>query len=198
MKFKFWFQGIQDGRMWMFVWPNFQLPFLSLGGLHCWLINKLHGLSFNKVGWLGFGLLQGTRCIVSVGSPSFELEIERHFFCWIPCSSRNFLVKFHNFSQSVELVGNQFNRFCQATPILACFDPHFCCGLSPQAQRNLWATFRVRVQFGQISCEPTSWMGRMWVKRAWFGMMEFRGMCAKESKPFISFQPASLPFGYEI
>ena len=38
----------------------------------------------------------------------------------------------------------------------------------------------------------------MWVKRAWFGMMEFRGMCAKESEPFISFRPASLPFSYEI
>ena len=29
-------------------------------------------------------------------------------------------------------------------------------------------------------------------------LMEFRGMCAKESKPFISFRPVSLPFGYEI
>lgn len=38
----------------------------------------------------------------------------------------------------------------------------------------------------------------MWIKQAWFGLMEFRGICAKESKPFISFQPASLPFGYEI
>ena len=64
----------------MSMWPNFQLGFLSSGGLHCWLINELCGLSFNKVGWLGFGLLQGTRCIVLVGSPSFGLRIERRFF----------------------------------------------------------------------------------------------------------------------
>ena len=66
----------------MSVWPNFQLGFLSSGGLHCWLINELHGLSFNKVGWLGFGLLQGTRCIVSAGTPSSGLKIECRFFCW--------------------------------------------------------------------------------------------------------------------
>ena len=79
----------------MSVWLNFQLGFLSLGWLHCWLINELCGLSFNKVGWLGFGLLQGTRCIVSVGSPSSGLGIERRFFfTWIPYSSSNLLVKF--------------------------------------------------------------------------------------------------------
>ena len=66
--------------MWMSVWPNFQLGFLSSGGLHCWLINELRGPSFNKVGWLGFGLLQGTHCIVSAGSPLSRLEIERHFY----------------------------------------------------------------------------------------------------------------------
>ena len=66
--------------MWMSVWPNFQLGFLSSGGLHCWLINDLCGLSFNKVGCLKFGLLQGTHCIVSAGSLSSELEIERHFY----------------------------------------------------------------------------------------------------------------------
>ena len=27
--------------MWMSVWLNFQLGFLSLGGLHCWLIIHL-------------------------------------------------------------------------------------------------------------------------------------------------------------
>ena len=239
----------------MSVWPNFQPGFLSSRGLHCWLINELCDLSFKQVGWLKFSLLQGTRCIVSAGSPSSGLRIEHRFFFWIPYSSRNLLVKFQiffqsvgnqfnrfyqaapfykhialfrlilshpgqelsaiffcqipyssrnllvnfqNFSQSVELVGNRFNKFYQAAPVLACFDPHFCCGLSPQAPRHLWATFRVRVQFGQISCGPTSWMGRMWVKRAWFGLMEFRGMCVKESKPFISFRLASLPLGYEI
>ena len=31
-------------------------------------------------------------------------------------------------------------------------------------------------------------MGRMWIKQAWFGLMEFKGMCAKESRPFISFE----------
>ena len=81
--------------MWMFVWPNFQLGFLSLGGLHCWLINELRGLSFNKVGWLRFGLLQGTHCIVLLGSPSSGLRIECHFFCWIPYSLKN-LVFFFN------------------------------------------------------------------------------------------------------
>ena len=76
------------------------------------MINELRGLSFNKVGWLGFGLLQGTHCIVSTGTPSSELGIEHHFvFCWIPSSSRNILVKFQNFSQSVRPVGNRFNRF---------------------------------------------------------------------------------------
>ena len=65
--------------MWMSVWPNFQLVFLSSGGLHCWLINELRGLSFNKVGWLGFGLLQGTHYIVSVDSPSSGLGIEYRF-----------------------------------------------------------------------------------------------------------------------
>ena len=64
----------------MSVWLNFQPGFLSSGGLHCWLINELCGLSFNKVGWLGLGLLQGTHCIVLAGSPSFELKIEHHFF----------------------------------------------------------------------------------------------------------------------
>ena len=66
--------------MWMSVWPNFQLGFLSSGGLHCWLINDLCGLSFNKVGCLKFGLLQGTHCIVLAGSPSSGLGIKRRFF----------------------------------------------------------------------------------------------------------------------
>ena len=66
--------------MWMFVWANFQLGFLSLGGLYCWLINKLRGLSLNKIGWLGFGLLQRTHCIISACSHSSKLRIERHFF----------------------------------------------------------------------------------------------------------------------
>ena len=61
------------------MWPNFQLGFLSSGG-QCWLINEPPGLSFNKVGWLGLGLLQGTHCIVLAGSPSSKLEIERCFF----------------------------------------------------------------------------------------------------------------------
>ena len=81
----------------MFVWPNFQLGFLSLRGLHCWLISELRGLSFNKVGWLEFSLLQGTRCVVSAGSPLSGLGIECYFF-WIPYSSRNLLLKFHIFS----------------------------------------------------------------------------------------------------
>ena len=98
----------------MFVWPNFQLGFLSSGVLHCWLINELCGLSFTKVGWLGFGLLQGTCCIILVSSPSSELIIKYHFFIWIPYSSRNLLVKFKNFSQSIVLVGKRFNRFYQA------------------------------------------------------------------------------------
>ena len=98
--------------MWMSVWPNFQPGFLSSGALNCWLINELCGLSFNKVGWLGFGLLQGTHYIVSVDSPSSGLGIEYRFCCWIPYSSRNLLVKFQNFFQLVEPVGNQFNRFC--------------------------------------------------------------------------------------
>ena len=127
---------------------------------------------YRKVGWLRFGLLQGTHCIVSTGSPSSGLGIKHRFFVrflilrgifwcsfriflnrldqlgtgstgssrqpcfintlycfgrfsliqarnwapffffWIPYSSRNLLVKVQNFSQSVELVGNQFNRFC--------------------------------------------------------------------------------------
>ena len=66
--------------MWISVWPNVQLGFLSSGGLHCWLINELCGLSFNKVGWLGFCLLQGTHCIVSASSPSSGLRIECHCF----------------------------------------------------------------------------------------------------------------------
>ena len=64
----------------MSMWPNFQLGFLSSRGLHCWLINEPYGLSFNKVGWLGLGLLQGTHCIVSVDSPLSGLRIERRFF----------------------------------------------------------------------------------------------------------------------
>ena len=56
------------------------MGFLSSRGLHCSLINEPHGLSFNKVGWLGLGLLQGTHCIVSAGSPSFGIGIELHFF----------------------------------------------------------------------------------------------------------------------
>ncbi|KAL6340753.1 hypothetical protein AAG906_027898 [Vitis piasezkii] len=67
--------------MWMFVWPNFQLGFLSSGGLHCWLISELCGLSFNKVGWLGFGLLQGTRCVVSTGM-HLALDNEIHMNAW--------------------------------------------------------------------------------------------------------------------
>ena len=66
--------------MWMSVWPNFQPGFLSSGALNCWLINELCDLSFNKVGWLGFDLLQGTRCIVSASSPSSGLGIELRFF----------------------------------------------------------------------------------------------------------------------
>ena len=56
MKFQFGFKE--------FRWPHvdarvaeLHLGFLSSRGLHCWLINELRGLSFNKVGWLGFGLL---------------------------------------------------------------------------------------------------------------------------------------------
>ena len=75
----------------MSMWPKFQLGFLSSGGLHCWLINEPRGLSFNKVGWLGLGLLQGTHCIVSAGSSSSELRIERRFFCWISYSLNNLL-----------------------------------------------------------------------------------------------------------
>ena len=44
------------------------------------MINEPRGLSFNKVGWLRLGLLQGTHCIVSAGSPSSRLKIERRFF----------------------------------------------------------------------------------------------------------------------
>ena len=66
--------------MWMFVWSNFQLGVLSSGGLHCSLISERCGLSFNKVEWLGFDLLQGTCCVVSAGSPSFGLGIKCHFF----------------------------------------------------------------------------------------------------------------------
>ena len=69
--------------MWMFVWPNFQLGFLSLGGLHCWLINELCGLSFNKGGWLKFGLLQGICCIVSASSPLSKLGIEHHYYFFL-------------------------------------------------------------------------------------------------------------------
>ena len=79
MKFQFSFRG--------FRWPHvdvrvakFSAGFLELRGLHCWLINELCGLSFNKVGWLRFGLLQETRCIVSAGSPSSGLRIEHRFF----------------------------------------------------------------------------------------------------------------------
>ena len=82
----------------MSVWPNFQLGFLSTGGLHCWLINEPYGLSFNKVGWLGLGFLQGTHCIVSVDSLLSGLRIEHcFFFCWIPYSLRNLLLKFQIF-----------------------------------------------------------------------------------------------------
>ena len=66
--------------MWMSVWLNFQLGFLSSGRLHCWLFNEIRGLSFNKVGSFGFGLLQGTHCIVSASSPSSGLRIECHCF----------------------------------------------------------------------------------------------------------------------
>ena len=66
------------------MWLNFQLGFLSSGRLHCWLFNEIRGLSFNKVAWFGFGLLQGTHCIVLAGSPSSGLGIERRF--WIPYS----------------------------------------------------------------------------------------------------------------
>ena len=99
----------------MYVQLNFQLGFLSSGGLHCWLINEPHGLSFNKVGWLGLGLLQGTHCIVSTGSPLSGLRIKCRFF-FIPYSLRNMLLKFQNFSQSIGLVRNQFNRSRQAAP----------------------------------------------------------------------------------
>ena len=64
----------------MSVWPNFQLGFLSSGGLYCWLINEPYGLSFNKAGWLGLGLLQGTHYIVLVDSLLSRLRIERRFF----------------------------------------------------------------------------------------------------------------------
>ncbi|KAL6312906.1 hypothetical protein AAG906_016047 [Vitis piasezkii] len=65
--------------MWMFVWPNFQLGFLSSGGLHWLLISELCGLSFNKVGWLGFGILQGTRCMHLV----LDNEIHKNAWCMI-------------------------------------------------------------------------------------------------------------------
>ena len=91
--------------MWMSVWPNFQLGFLNSGGLHCWLINEPCGLSFNKVVWLGLGLLQGTHCIVLTGSPSFGLGIEPHFLCWIPYSLGNLLLKFIIFFNRLNRVG---------------------------------------------------------------------------------------------
>ena len=46
-------------------------------------------------------------------------------FCWIPYCMRNFLTKFHKFSQLFGLVENRFNRLCKIAhgqpPILACF-----------------------------------------------------------------------------
>ena len=48
-----WAMPLLGGHMWMSVWPNFQLGFLSSGGLHCWLINELRGLSFNRLGGSG-------------------------------------------------------------------------------------------------------------------------------------------------
>ena len=47
--------------------------------------------------------------------PHLNSELSAAFFCSIPYSSRNLLVKFQNFSQLVGPVGNWFNRFCQAT-----------------------------------------------------------------------------------
>ena len=44
--------------------------------------------------------------------PHPGLELSAVFFFLFPYSSRNLLVKFENLSQSIELVGNRFNRFC--------------------------------------------------------------------------------------
>ena len=57
-------------------------------------------------------------CIVLPSSPSSEFGIEFSCFFWILYSLGNLLLKFQNFSQSVELVGNQFNRSCMSSPIL--------------------------------------------------------------------------------
>ena len=54
-----------------------------------------------------FGALE----LVLIISPSSELEIMHHFFCWIPYSLRNSLKKFRNFYQLDQPVWNQITRF---------------------------------------------------------------------------------------
>ena len=64
-------------------------------------------------------LVLETQQIVSVGSHSSRFGIDhRFFFCWIPYPLRNFMTRFHNFSQPVEPTGNQFNMLCWVAPIL--------------------------------------------------------------------------------
>ena len=54
-----------------------------------------------------FGALR----LVSIISPSSELKIMYHLFCWIPYSLRNHFTKFENFYQSDQPVGNRLSRF---------------------------------------------------------------------------------------
>ena len=53
-----------------------------------WAPKVLTQLEYVEFGSLG---------LVSIISPSFELEIMHRFFCWIPYSLKNTLKKFENF-----------------------------------------------------------------------------------------------------
>ena len=43
----------------------------------------------------------GALGLVSIISPSSELEIMHHFFCWIPYSLKNYLTKIENFLSTI-------------------------------------------------------------------------------------------------
>ena len=94
----------------LFFWNLYSLRNILLKFQNFSQSVELVGNQFNRWlrGSLGFEVL----CIVSVGSPSSELRIERRLFFWIHYSLRNLLVKFQIFYQPVEPVGKRFNRFC--------------------------------------------------------------------------------------
>ena len=74
--------------------------FLSTGSTGLELAHPVRRISIKVHYWSRFEF--GAPDLVFVISPSFELGITLHFFCWIPYSSRNILSNFQNFLSRID------------------------------------------------------------------------------------------------